>query len=288
MAVVLDGKALAALRKDGLRAQVAASGLAIGLAVIQVGDNPASSVYVNHKIRACADVGMQSFKHHLPETTAQADVVALIHALTQDPDVHGILVQLPLPSGLNTDDVLAAIDPAKDVDGLHSQNAGRVFLGDTGGLVPCTPLGCMLLLDHYLADVPLRGKHAVVLGRSRLVGRPVASLLLQRDCTVTIAHSATQGLPALVGSADILVAAIGKPCFVPLSWIKEGAIVLDVGINRTDQGTLVGDVDLEGDTTKLCAYTPVPGGVGPMTVTCLLLNTFKAAMALHGRETGPL
>ncbi|MFM7630976.1 MAG: bifunctional 5,10-methylenetetrahydrofolate dehydrogenase/5,10-methenyltetrahydrofolate cyclohydrolase [Alphaproteobacteria bacterium] len=287
MAVVLDGKALAALRKDGLRQQVAAWGHGVGLAVIQVGDNPASAVYVNHKIKACADVGMQSFKHHLPADGAQADIIALIQSLNHDPHVHGILVQLPLPAALDTDAVLAAIEPAKDVDGLHIQNAGRVFLGDTGGLVPCTPLGCMMLMDHYLADVPLRGKHAVVLGRSRLVGRPVASLLLQRDCTVTMAHSATQNLPALVGSADILVAAIGQPHFVPLSWIKAGAIVLDVGINRTDQGTLVGDVDLRGDTSSLCAYTPVPGGVGPMTVTCLLLNTFKAAVAQHNRKTAP-
>ena len=283
MPVILDGKALAALRKEDLRENIARAGVPIGLAVVQVGDNPASSVYVSHKIKACADVGMASFKHHLPEDISENDLIHLIHSLNQNNDVHGILVQLPLPASLNTDAVLAAIDPAKDVDGLHIQNAGRVFLGDTDGLIPCTPLGCLMLLDHYLPDVPLAGLHAVVLGRSRLVGRPVASLLLQRNCTVTMAHSGTLGLNQIVGMADIVVAAIGKPRFIPLSWIKEGAIVLDVGINRTAEGTLVGDVDLEGDTSRLRAYTPVPGGVGPMTVTCLLLNTYKAGMAQQAK-----
>ena len=276
MSIILDGKALSVIGKEILKKRIAKEMIQVGLAVIQVGENPASTVYVGHKIKACADVGIHSIKHNLPADVTQDHLIDIIKSLNNNDKINGILVQLPLPAHLNTDDILMTIAPKKDVDGLHTENAGKVFLGETKGLVPCTPMGCMMLLDHYLADMPLRGLHAVIVGRSRLVGRPIASLLLQRDCTVTVAHSATHDLPDLLKQADIVVAAVGKAGFISPKWLKNGAVVLDVGINRLLDKTLVGDVDLFGDLSHLRAYTPVPGGVGPMTVMCLLLNTYRA------------
>ncbi|MEA2754080.1 MAG: methylenetetrahydrofolate dehydrogenase / methenyltetrahydrofolate cyclohydrolase [Aliidongia sp.] len=278
----IDGKAAAA----GLRAQVtaaaaglkAARGLVPGLAVVLVGEDPASQVYVRSKARATVECGFHSAEHKLPAQTKLADLLALIDALNRDPAIHGILVQLPLPAGLDEDAVIAAIDPQKDVDGLHPANAGALWNG-LPGLVPCTPLGCLLLLRQI--HPALSGLDAVVIGRSVLVGKPVAGLLLAESCTVTMAHSRTRDLPALCRRADILIAAVGRPELVRGDWIKPGATVIDVGINRvaTDDGKsrLVGDVAFAEASQVAGAITPVPGGVGPMTIACLMRNTLVAA-----------
>jgi methylenetetrahydrofolate dehydrogenase (NADP+)/methenyltetrahydrofolate cyclohydrolase len=245
-----------------------------------VGDNPASQVYVRNKGKAAEEIGMASWTHRLPVETSQVDLLALIAKLNADPAVHGILVQLPLPPSMDTQAVIAAIDPDKDVDGFHPVNAGRLSLG-LPCFVPCTPQGCMILLRETIAN--LAGKKALVVGRSNIVGKPVAQLLLQADCTVTVAHSRTHDLPAECRTADILVAAIGKPYFVKGEWIKPGAVVIDVGINRIDdpdrpgKTRLVGDVDFEAAKKIAGAITPVPGGVGPMTIACLLQNTVMGA-----------
>lgn len=279
---IIDGKA-AALRlrqhvAEDVKKLIATRGLTPGLAVVLVGQDPASEVYVCNKEQAVQEAGMHSFPYHLPATTTQQDLLALVEKLNHDVRVHGILVQLPLPSGLDADAVLAAIDPAKDVDGFHAVNAGKLSIG-ADGLVPCTPLGCSILLKETLGD--LSGKHAVVIGRSNIVGKPMAQLLLKENCTVTITHSRTVDLPALCRSADIVVAAIGRPEFVKGDWIKQGATVIDVGINRItlDNGKtkLVGDVQFASAAQKAAHITPVPGGVGPMTIACLLANTLKAA-----------
>ena len=274
---IIDGKAFAA----GLRTRIAglttiftaAAGRAPGLAVVLVGDDPASAVYVRSKHKACIEAGMASFEHRLPADTAQADLVALVKALNADGAVDGILVQLPLPAHIDENVIIATIDPDKDVDGFHPVNAGRLATG-LHGFVPCTPLGCIMLLEDRLGD--LSGKDAVVIGRSNIVGKPMAQLLLAKNCTVTIAHSRTQDLPEVVRRADIVVAAVGRPAMVKGDWIKPGAAVIDVGINRVD-GKLVGDVDFAGAVAVAGAITPVPGGVGPMTIAVLLRNTLVAA-----------
>ena len=282
-AKIIDGKAYAA----GLRGRIAAAvreleakhGLKPGLAVVLVGEDPASKVYVANKAKQTVEVGMNSWEHRLPASTSENELLALVDKLNKDPAVHGILVQLPLPKQIDSTKVLSAIDPAKDVDGLHPINAG-LLAGGKNGLVPCTPLGCMLLLKQALPS--LSGLEAVVIGRSELVGRPVAQLLLQADCTVTIAHSRTRDLAAVVRRADIVVAAVGRPRMIKGDWIKPGATVIDVGINRMPDGKLAGDVDYAEAAEVAGAITPVPGGVGPMTIACLLRNTLTAYRARRG------
>ena len=283
----IDGKAVAAQ----LRARVAAvaaewkaaRGIVPGLAVVLVGADPASEVYVRSKIAATREAGLVSIERRLPENASEAEILATVHALDADPAVDGILVQLPLPAHVGADRVTDAIDPAKDVDGFHVVNAGRLWTTG-GGLVPCTPTGCMILLRQALPD--LAGRHAVVIGRSAIVGKPIAGLLLGADCTVTIAHSRTRDLPALCRTADILVAAVGRPQMVRGDWIKPGAVVIDVGVNRTTtpegKTRLVGDVAYAEAMSVASAITPVPGGVGPMTVACLLRSTLIAAARRRG------
>jgi len=281
-AAIIDGKAIA----QGLRARVAeavsafvdATGRAPGLAVVLVGEDPASQVYVRAKGKATEAAGMASFEHRLPDDISQAALIALVARLNDDEAVDGILVQLPLPAGIDDKAVIAAIDPAKDVDGFHIANAGRLAVGEEG-LVPCTPLGCLMLIRDRLGD--LAGLEAVVLGRSNIVGKPMAQLLLQENCTVTIAHSRTRDLAEIVRRADILVAAVGRPEMVKGDWLKPGVTVIDVGINRVG-GRLVGDVDFESAREVAGAITPVPGGVGPMTIAVLLRNTLVAAHARAG------
>jgi len=280
----IDGKAFAA----GLRGRVAEAaavfaakaGRKPGLAVVLVGEDPASAVYVRSKGKATLEAGMESFEHRLPETTGAEELLALVRRLNEDDRVDGILVQLPLPRHIDDKAVFEAIDPAKDVDGFHPVNAGRLAVGEKG-LVPCTPLGCLMLLKDRLGD--LSGLEAVVIGRSNIVGKPMAQLLLQEDATVTIAHSRTRDLPAVVRRADIVVAAVGRPEMVKGDWLKPGATVIDVGINRVD-GRLVGDVDYESAAEVAGAITPVPGGVGPMTIAVLLRNTLVAAHQRAGLE----
>ena len=286
-ATIIDGKATAST----LRMQVATAvaqvkkshKLTPGLAVVLVGDDAASHVYVSSKKKACSEVGMNSFQTLLPSSVTQEDLLAEIARLNADKAVHGILVQLPLPSHIDAQAVINAIDPAKDVDGFHVVNAGKLAVGQDG-LVPCTPLGCLLLLKQQLGD--LSGKHAVIIGRSNIVGKPMAQLLLKENCTVTVCHSKTQSLSKEIKRGDIVVAAIGRAHFVQGEWLKTGATVIDVGINRVD-GKLVGDVDFAAASKVAGAITPVPGGVGPMTIACLLRNTLQAACAAHG-ATFPL
>ena len=283
----IDGKAVAADLRARIAAEaarlIAAHGAVPGLAVVLVGCDPASHVYVRNKGIATRAAGLASFEHRLPETASAAEVLALVAALNADPAVDGILVQLPLPAHIPAAAVTAAIDPAKDVDGFHPVNAGRLW-GDGGGLVPCTPQGCMLLLRQ--AKPSLSGAHAVVLGRSQIVGKPVAALLLGADCTVTVAHSRSRDLPGLCRSADVLVAAVGRPEMVRGDWIRPGATVIDVGINRIPgedgRSRLVGDVAYAEAAAVAGAITPVPGGVGPMTIACLLRNTLIAAARRRG------
>jgi methylenetetrahydrofolate dehydrogenase (NADP+)/methenyltetrahydrofolate cyclohydrolase len=257
------------------------SGITPGLAVVLVGDNPASQVYVRNKAKQTVEAGMESFEHRLPASTSEDELLALVGRLNADPAVNGILVQLPLPGQIDSNAVINAIDPGKDVDGFHLVNVGKLATGDTGGLVPCTPLGCSMLLKDRLGD--LSGLNAVVVGRSNIVGKPMAALLLKESCTVTIAHSRTRNLAEECRRADILVAAVGRPRMIQGDWIKPGATVIDVGINRIDgsdgKARLVGDVDFDSAVAVASAITPVPGGVGPMTIACLLRNTLAATMA---------
>jgi methylenetetrahydrofolate dehydrogenase (NADP+)/methenyltetrahydrofolate cyclohydrolase len=279
---LIDGKAFAetmrARLKDEVAAFVAATGVTPGLAVVLVGEDPASAVYVRNKGKQTAEAGMASIEHKLPADTAQDDVLALVRALNADEAVHGILVQLPLPGHIDAQAVLATIDPAKDVDGFHVVNAGRLAVG-LDALVPCTPLGCVMLLKDALGS--LAGLEAVVVGRSNIVGKPLAQLLLREDCTVTIAHSRTRDLPGVCRRADILIGAVGRPEMIRGDWIKPGATVIDVGINRVagadGKNRLVGDVAFNEAQGVAGAITPVPGGVGPMTIACLLANTLTAA-----------
>jgi methylenetetrahydrofolate dehydrogenase (NADP+)/methenyltetrahydrofolate cyclohydrolase len=284
----IDGRAFAARLRERIAEAVpafaAAAGRAPGLAVVLVGEDPASQVYVRSKGRATTEAGMASFEHRLPDSVSQEELLALVERLNGDEAVDGILVQLPLPAGIDDKAVVEAIDPAKDVDGFHPINAGRLAVGEEG-LVPCTPLGCLMLLKDRLGD--LSGLDALVLGRSNIVGKPMAQLLLAQNCTVTIAHSRTRDLPALVGRADIVVAAVGRAEMVRGDWLKPGATVIDVGINRVEsgedgKGRLVGDVDFAGASEVAGAITPVPGGVGPMTIAVLLRNTLVAAHARAG------
>ncbi|MDE5897018.1 MAG: bifunctional methylenetetrahydrofolate dehydrogenase/methenyltetrahydrofolate cyclohydrolase FolD [Clostridia bacterium] len=275
---VIDGKRTAAAVRAELKERVRAfeekCGTKIGLAVILVGQDPASQVYVRNKIKACEEVGIRSFAHYLPETVSQGGVLKLVSALAGDASVHGILVQLPLPGHLNEEELLAAIPPEKDVDGFCAENLG-LLAQNRAGTVACTPLGVMELLKRYRVSVS--GKRAVVLGRSNIVGRPMALLLLNADATVTICHSKTGNLKEECSRADILVAAIGKPRFVTADMVKDGAVVIDVGINRDADGSLCGDVDFDAVKDKVSYITPVPGGVGPMTIAMLLENTVNAA-----------
>jgi methylenetetrahydrofolate dehydrogenase (NADP+)/methenyltetrahydrofolate cyclohydrolase len=284
---IIDGRAFA----GRLRARIAAEvgrlkrehGLTPGLAVVLVGENPASQVYVRNKARQTEEAGMVSFEHRLAAETSQGELLELVGRLNADAGVHGILVQLPLPKQIDPQAIIDALDPAKDVDGFHVVNAGRLATGGQG-LVPCTPLGCLMLLKDRLGD--LSGKRAVVLGRSNIVGKPMAMLLLAENCTVTVAHSRTRDLPEECRRADILVAAVGRPQMVKGDWINPGATVIDVGINRIEGGNgearLVGDVDYEEAVERAGAITPVPGGVGPMTIACLLRNTLTAACRQQG------
>jgi methylenetetrahydrofolate dehydrogenase (NADP+)/methenyltetrahydrofolate cyclohydrolase len=278
-ATLIDGKAVAARLRQGLAARVASLGLRPGLRVVRVGEDPASGVYVRNKDKAAKEVGFESATLHLPEATSQSALLALIAELNADDAVDGILVQLPLPRHIDTDRVIAAVAPEKDVDGFHPLNAGRLASGQPG-LVPCTPKGVMHLLRDAGCSLP--GARALVLGRSAIVGRPMAQLLLAADCTVTIAHSRTRDLAAECRRAEILVAAVGRPEMVRGDWVAEGATVIDVGINRLPDGRLVGDVAFEGAAARAEAITPVPGGVGPMTIACLLENTLEAAIARRG------
>ncbi len=273
---ILDGKSIAAALRGRLAERVAALAFRPGLRVVRVGEDPASGVYVRNKDKAASAAGFDSGTIHLPADTTEAALLATIAQLNADPAVDGILVQLPLPPQIRTEAAIAAVDPMKDVDGFHPLNAGRLAAGQPG-LVPCTPRGVM----HILAEsgVALRGARAVVLGRSQIVGRPMAQLLLGADCTVTIAHSRSRDLPGECRRADILVAAVGRPEMVRADWIAPGAVVIDVGINRLADGKLVGDVDFTEAAAVAGAITPVPGGVGPMTIACLLENTLDAAIA---------
>ena len=278
----IDGKAFAAKLlleiADEVAVLKAAHGVQPGLAVVLVGEDPASQVYVRNKAKQTVLAGMQSFEHNLPADISQADLLGLVMGLNEDPAVHGILVQLPLPAHLDADAVIACIDPDKDVDGLHVVNAGRLAAG-LPGLVPCTPLGCLLLLQDILPS--MSGLEAVVVGRSNLVGKPIAQLLLRQNCTVTMAHSRTRNLPEVCRRADILVAAVGKVEMIKGDWIKPGATVIDVGINRVEtaegKSKLLGDVAFAEAQGIAAHITPVPGGVGPMTIACLLRNTVTAA-----------
>jgi len=284
---IIDGKAFAAeLRArigDAVAGLQSSHGLTPGLAVVLVGEDPASQVYVRNKSKAVAEAGMRAFDHRLDASTSQTDLLTLIGRLNRDPDVHGILVQLPLPDQIDAEAVLDAIDPDKDVDGFHVVNVGRLATGGES-LVPCTPQGCILMLRDVLGD--LTGMEAVIVGRSNIVGKPMAQLLLKENCTVTVAHSRTRDLAAHCRAADILVAAVGRPRMVEGDWIKPGATVIDVGINRVpgegDKARLVGDVDTEAAKKVAGAITPVPGGVGPMTIACLLRNTVIAACRQNG------
>lgn len=280
----IDGKALAQELRDSLAEEVAQlreeRGITPGLTVILVGEDPASQVYVRNKVRQTKEVGMISNEIRMPADSSQQALLDELDKLNNDPAVHGILVQLPLPKHIDEALIIDTILPEKDVDGFHPMNSGRLCNGDDAALVPCTPQGCVLLAKKHLGD-NLSGKHAVVIGRSNIVGKPVSLLLLQESCTVTIAHSRTKDLPALCATADILVAAVGRPQMVKADWVKPGATVIDVGINRIDtedgKGRLVGDVDFADVEPVAEAITPVPGGVGPMTIACLLKNTVEAA-----------
>lgn len=280
----IDGKLTAKILRAELAVEVAelksTDGIQPKLTVILVGEDPASQVYVRNKIKQTQEIGMISDEIKLPDDTNQEELLKYLEHLNNDRNIHGILVQLPLPKHIDESVIIAAINPDKDVDGFHAMNSGRLFNGETGALVPCTPQGCVMLAKQHLGN-DLSGKHAVVIGRSNIVGKPVAMLLLQENCTVTIAHSRTKNLPEVCQQADILVAAVGIAEFVKADWVKEGATVIDVGINRisTDEGKtkLVGDVDYDNAVGKCGAITPVPGGVGPMTIACLLKNTITAA-----------
>jgi methylenetetrahydrofolate dehydrogenase (NADP+) / methenyltetrahydrofolate cyclohydrolase len=283
---IIDGKAFAAQVRARVADQVAMlkdqHDLTPGLAVVLVGEDPASQVYVRSKGKLTLEVGMASFEHRLDAATPQSDLLALIAKLNADPEIHGILVQLPLPSHIDSDLVINAIGPAKDVDGFHISNVGLLGTGQKS-MVPCTPLGCLMMLRAHHGS--LSGMNAVVVGRSNIVGKPMAQLLLGDSCTVTIAHSRSKDLPVICRGADILVAAVGRPEMIPGDWVKPGATVIDVGINRVahgDKAKLVGDVHFESAAQVAGAITPVPGGVGPMTIACLLANTVTAACRAHG------
>ncbi len=283
---IINGKEIAAgimaALKDEVENLLERHGLTPGLAVVLVGENPASKVYVRNKTKACAETGIRSFQHTLHEGTKLEELLALIKELNESKDVHGILVQMPLPRHIDSAAILEAISPDKDADGFHPCNMGRLMAG-AGALQPCTPLGIMKLLDSTGMDIS--GKDAVVVGRSNIVGKPVAMMLLARSATVTVCHSKTADIAKKIERADIVIAALGRPGFVKGEWIKQGAVVIDVGINRMDDGSLAGDVDFEGALKRASFITPVPGGVGPMTIAMLLRNTVEAAKQLANVKT---
>lgn len=287
IAKIIDGKLFAQNLRTDIARRVAElkdkKNVTPGLAVILVGNDPASEVYVRNKNKQTIEAGMRSFEFNLPAETSEEELLKRIFELNNNPEVHGILVQLPLPAHINEDAVINAISPAKDVDGFTILNVGKLAIGGDA-FIPCTPLGCLMLLRDSVGD--LSGKHAVVIGRSNIVGKPMAALLLKESCTVTIAHSKTRDLPSILKTADIVVAAVGRPNMVKGEWLKQGAVVIDVGINRITQPDgktkLVGDVDFASCEGIASAITPVPGGVGPMTIACLLENTLQAAKNIHG------
>ncbi len=277
MAQIIDGKKIAAEIRGRIKEEtgrLAAQGCQPGLAAVLVGDNPASVIYVRNKRKACEEAGIYSEEHKLPEATKQEDLLTLILRLNNDPKIHGILIQLPLPKQIDTEQVLYAVNPKKDVDGLHPNNVGHLTMGSPV-FVPCTPAGVMAMLDYH--KLPIEGRRAVIVGRSNLVGRPVSLLLMHRNATITVCHSRTRDIASVCREGDILVAAIGKPRFVTAEMVKPGAVVIDVGINRLPDGKLVGDVDYEPVSKKAGWITPVPGGVGPMTIAMLLKNTLESA-----------
>ncbi len=286
MAHIIDGKSMAAKLREKVTRQVAQlqfqRQITPGLAVVLVGENAASQVYVKNKIIQTTKAGMRSYHHELDAATSETDLLKLVEQLNANPEVHGILIQLPLPSHIDADEVISHIDPDKDVDGFHVINAGRLAVGQEG-MVPCTPLGCVLLIQSYLPD--LSGAQAVIVGRSNIVGKPLAALLLRENCTVTVAHSRTRSLDQVCRSADVLVAAVGRAEMVKGDWIKPGATVIDVGINRAVSPNhpprIIGDVEFTAAEKVAGAITPVPGGVGPMTIACLLQNTIWAACRQH-------
>jgi len=280
---LIDGNALSRQLRESVAQRVTAlktQGVTPGLAVILVGENPASQVYVRNKVKACEDTGMHSVLERYDATLTEADLLARVKALNNDPTIHGILVQLPLPAHMDAHKVIEAISPAKDVDGFHVASAGALMVGQPG-FWPCTPYGCMKMLESI--GYNLRGKHAVVIGRSNIVGKPMALMLLQQNATVTICHSATPDLKAMTLQADVIVAAVGKRNVLTADMVKPGAVVIDVGMNRNDEGKLCGDVDFAGVKEVASHITPVPGGVGPMTITMLMVNTLESAERLTPR-----
>jgi len=285
MAVIIDGKAVAKEVQKQIKEEVEGLerrwGLVPGLAVVLVGDDPASHIYVRNKEKACKEVGIKSIEHLLPATVSERDLLGLVQQLNKDKKVHGILVQLPLPAHIRAEKILDAVSPHKDIDGFHPMNQGLLVLG-ADGFKPCTPMGIMKLLESVHCDP--KGKNAVVVGRSNIVGKPVALMLLAKHATVTICHSRTASLRDEVGRADILIVAIGKPGLVRGDWVKPGAVVIDVGVNRAPNGKLCGDVEFDTAKERASAITPVPGGVGPMTICMLLYNTLKAAKESLQRE----
>ena len=284
MAKIIDGKAVSASVKEAVAKEAAAlkeKGILVGLAVVIVGNDPASRVYVNNKKKACAACGIESYEYALPEETTEEELLALVEKLNGDPAVNGILVQLPLPRQIDEHRIIEAISPKKDVDAFHAVNVGKIMIGDFDFL-PCTPSGCMDLIDS--TGVPVEGKRCVVIGRSNIVGKPMAMLLLHRNGTVTICHSKTKNQKQICRAADILVAAVGRPNFVTADMVKEGAVVIDVGMNRLENGKLCGDVDFEGVSKVAGWITPVPGGVGPMTIATLMRNTLTAAKLQNGMD----
>lgn len=274
MANIINGKEISAAIREEIKAEVQGMSVRPGLAVVLVGDDPASAVYVRNKSKACAEVGIYSEVYRLPEETGREQLLGLIEQLNQSPLIHGILVQLPLPKHLDPEEVIMAIDPAKDVDAFHPVNVGKIMIGNYDFL-PCTPAGVMELLHR--SGIEVSGKECVVIGRSNIVGKPQAMLLLHENATVTVCHSKTRDLPSVCRRADILVSAVGKPKFVTADMVKDGAVIIDVGMNRDENGKLCGDVDFEPVSKKASYITPVPGGVGPMTITMLLKNTVTAA-----------
>ena len=274
MANIINGKEIYAAIREEIKAEVQGMSVRPGLAVVLVGDDPASAVYVRNKSKACAEVGIYSEVYRLPEETGREQLLGLIEQLNQSPLIHGILVQLPLPKHLDPEEVIMAIDPAKDVDAFHPVNVGKIMIGNYDFL-PCTPAGVMELLHR--SGIEVSGKECVVIGRSNIVGKPQAMLLLHENATVTVCHSKTRNLPSVCRRADILVSAVGKPKFVTADMVKDGAVIIDVGMNRDENGKLCGDVDFEPVSEKASYITPVPGGVGPMTITMLLKNTVTAA-----------
>ncbi len=275
---LINGRILSKTILNDLKTEIEELGITPVLSVILVGNNPASKIYVASKEKAAESAGIKTVTHVLPENTPEAEVSDLIETLNQDTNIHGILVQMPLPVHMNTAYLLNKVLPCKDVDGLHIENIGKLASGEKGGMTPCTPQGCLLLLQSEMTPSDMRGKHAVIVGCSNLVGRPIAQLLLRSDCTVTIAHSKTVNLPEICAQADILVVATGCPKLIKGAWLKSGVIVIDVGISRMEDGSLSGDVNFDEAKEVAAAITPVPGGVGPMTIACLMKNTLKAAL----------